>query len=504
MADSPVTATNLAQTVVDRAKNSFHQANKTISDATSSASQATEHAISVLTAHLKGGGVTATVIGTVLSAFADILSVAIDEITQAKKAAGIGVHDLIAALLSDSLLIEVASEDIPNAAGPKGQFRINSALGGKFLDQLKVFMGANSAVTGESAEAGAKALLGLGMQMSVNTGLMAILGGAVPFAHMDELKEIGEMLEKSLGLGRLNRQALRPYVRNLIAHPLDRAMRAKYRQDILGTGELVKALLRGGPVAEQARSLLAQHGLPEDQIEELIAQLTPRLSADELYTLGLFREVPGDSALNELIADGIPTGVATARLRVHELKRAKAVEDRYIHEVDRLVEERFIDAGTGSQLLAGTTIDVTEKSQYQQKWALSTNQPHKRLSHADVLFLFEAGQVTLDYVQRWAAAEGYSDEDQQNLLLLFELKATAALKTKSGGTAIKAAHLHREHTAYVTDQITGLWGREPSKEELDYWVTLLDNGDRTKSDFKSELKAIDASGPAIPTPKPTF
>jgi hypothetical protein len=50
------------------------------------------------------------------------------------------------------------------------------------------------------------------MQMAANTGFLAMVGGAVPFVHFDELKETGEMLEKSLGIGRLTRQALRPLI----------------------------------------------------------------------------------------------------------------------------------------------------------------------------------------------------------------------------------------------------------------------------------------------------
>jgi hypothetical protein len=496
MADSPVTATTLAQTLVDRAKGSFHQSYKTINDVTNRGSEATEHAISVLTAHLKGGGVTATIIGTVLSAFADIVSLAVDEITQVKKAGGPGLHDLIAALLSDSLLIEVAPEDIPNGAGPQGQYRINAALGGKFLNQLKVFMGANGPVTGDSAEAGASALLGLGMQMSVNTGLLAILGGCVPGCHLDELKEIGEMLEKSLGLGRLNRQALRPYVRNLISQPLDRKMRAKYRQDIIGPAEVVQAMNSGRMSQAEAHQLLAEHGYPDEQIAEIIAQKTPRLSAEELFILGTFHEVPGDSALNTLIADGIPIGTATARLRTLQLKRAFAVQDRFIHEVDKRVEDGHIDAATGSTLLQGAGLDESELRQYQQKWAFATNTPRKRLSQADMLFLYEASQVTISEIGEWATAEGYSPQDVVNIQILFELKATAAARGKGGSTAAAAVHVHAEHVAFVRDLFQAEYQRDPSPAESQGWVALLDTKSRTKGDVKTEIKADPNPPPA--------
>ncbi|MGB9105627.1 MAG: hypothetical protein WCC59_12770 [Terriglobales bacterium] len=60
------------------------------------------------------------------------------------------------------------------------------------------------------------------------------------------------------------------------------------------------------------------------------------------------------------------------------------------------------------------------------------------------------------------------------------------------------AHLHKEHVAYVTDEITGIFSRPPTKAELAYWVNLLDTAEGTKHDFVTELKALPTTGSAIP------
>ena len=82
--------------------------------------------------------------------------------------------------------------------------------------------------------------------------------------------------------------------------------------------------------------------------------------------------------------------------------------------------------------------------------------------------------------------------------MFFQLKAAVAANSKSGGAAGKAAHLHIEHTAYVTDEITGLFSRPPTAAELTYWVNLLDLAERTKHDFVTELRTLDPKGSAIP------
>ena len=81
------------------------------------------------------------------------------------------------------------------------------------------------------------------------------------------------------------------------------------------------------------------------------------------------------------------------------------------------------------------------------------------------------------------------------MLTYFRLKLIQAGHSTS---AARAANLHKEHTAYVTDEITGLWSRPPTPAELNYWVTLLDAGQRTKHDVVTELKALPTTGPAMP------
>jgi hypothetical protein len=64
--------------------------------------------------------------------------------------------------------------------------------------------------------------------------------------------------------------------------------------------------------------------------------------------------------------------------------------------------------------------------------------PHKRLTFAQILTLMEHNIVTLDYLQRWAEDQGYSQEDQQNLELLFAIK-DLDFEAKQKAAAAKAA-----------------------------------------------------------------
>src|SRR5208283_110452 len=119
----------------------------------------------------------------------------------------------------------------------------------------------------------------------------------------------------------------------------------------------------------------------------------------------------------------------------------------------------------------------------------------KRPSQAEMLYLYESSQLTDLDVQDWLKLEGFSPSDQERMLTYFRLKFLAVTQPAS---AARQAHLHAEHIAYVTDEISGLWSRPPTPAELTYWVQLLDSSQRTKHDVVTELKALPTTGPAKP------
>lgn len=433
-----------------------------------------------------------------LSAVASTLAYVLDFVTKAKQGGQPALLDFIAASLSDALLIDISAADIKTGQGAAAQAAVNAGLGKKFIDALKVFFGANGSVTSQSAEAGAASLVGLGMQMSGNAAFLGILGGLLPQVHLDELKEATEMLEKSLGLNRLVRLALTPLIQQTISLPLTRSYAAQYRQAMLGVGELARAQLADRMPGNTAHDLLTQHGLSDDQIAELVEQHTPRLHASEWEELAAITGQQPDKDLLTDAADGASQDLIDARQKVLAWKRLGAIRNRVLGEVLSKINQGFLQPLDLEKYISSLAIPQDEANMWRQAAGAIAEVPRKRLSQGEILFLYEAAQITLEEVQLWLQGEGYSPTDQQQMLTFFQLKAAAASNTKTGGAAAKTAHLHIEHVAYVTDEITGLFGRPPTAAELNYWVALLDTSERTKHDFVTELKGLDPKGSAIP------
>ncbi len=419
-------------------------------------------------------------------------------ITEAKQGGQSGLLDFIAAALSDALLIPLTAADIPIGQGAQAQATVNTALGKKFIDALKTFFGAGGPVTSQSAESAASALVGLGMQMSGNAAFLGILGGLMPQVHLDELKEATEMLEKSLGLNRLVRLALTPLIQQTIQLPLTRSYAAQYRQAILGAGELARAVLADRMSGDTANQLLQQHGLSDDQIAELIEQHTPRLKDEEWELLKALTGSPPEADWNTDVANGASADIIAARQQTLAWRRLSPLYSRVLGEVVGKINNGFLQPSDLEKYLSSFAIPTDEANVWRQVAGAVSEVPRKRLSQGEMLFLYEAAQISLEDVQLWLQAEGYSPTDQQQMVNFFVLKAAAASNTKTGGAAAKAARTHIEHIAYVTDEITGLFSRPPTAAELTYWVNLLDLSERTKHDVETELKALPSTGSAIP------
>jgi hypothetical protein len=187
----------------------------------------------------------ASVIGLGISGLADLAALATKAVSAVKENAQGGLVDFIAATVGDALLIDIDPSDIKIGHGTAGSVDRATGIGQKWVDALKHFLHADGAVDGDTAEKGAAALCGIGMLMSSNTSFLAVLGGLVPQIHLEELKELGEMLEKSLGFGRLTRRGLAPLITEAVTKPLDRKYRSQFQQDILGAEQIAKAKLSG-------------------------------------------------------------------------------------------------------------------------------------------------------------------------------------------------------------------------------------------------------------------
>lgn len=400
--------------------------------------------------------------------------------------------------LGEFMAIDTAEVDFAMGKTPDASRKRAQQLGGIFIDMMQEQFGKEGVQSPDAGEAAAKALAGYGINFATSNAFLGIMVELATDGKFADFDKLGEDIANIVGLGRLTRRALQPLVRNAISHPYDRKMRAQYRPDIMSMSELIRAYLAPRFDSDLAKQYMTQHGFSDQQITELIEQNRPRLNSHEWELLQALGDNKANDSMFQDVAEGAQPEVSNGRLQVHTWKRLEPLRHRLLNETLSQIHAGFLQPTDMGTLLARLQIPADEAQLWRDAAGLASERVAKRLSMGEMLFLYEAAQINDLDLEAWLRAERYSEDDVQNLLTYFRLKAAAAATTKTGGTAARTAHLHKEHIAYVTDEITGLWGRAPTAAELNYWVQLIDTGERTKHDFLTELKALDTSGPAIP------
>jgi len=487
-----------ADDVITRAKaagNAVYDAtNSAVNDprlASEAASRAISHAISHSTA-LKGTiDAFMLLINPILTAFFATLG-------QVRKGVTTSMGDTTAEVLNEFLGTDLDGSVLETGQTSDELLAKCERIGTAILDRLEFEFTRNETVSPDSGAKAARTFAGYAANFGIQNAIVSLIAGCIPEVHIDDIRELGEDVASNLGLGALVSSALNPLVNNTIVKPYNRQLNAKYQQDILGIAELGRWFLRGTGTAESVKQLMREWGYSDEQLTELISQLQPRLGSAEWNVLTALGIAPTDQMQLQDVGRGMPDQLVKLKQVYETFHRLQRPRQRALQAVISQISAGFLQPSDLDKLLSELNVPEDEQAIWRITTGYVYERVRKRLSQADMLFLYEAAQITDSDVSAWAAAEGYSFNDQQQLLTLFQLKAAEASTKTTGGAAARAANLHKEHVAYVTDEITGIFGRAPTAAELNYWVQLLDTSQRTKHDFTTELKALPTTGPAIP------
>ena len=494
----PATAQTTGNDAIARAKaagNAVYDAVNSAVNDPRHASQAASSAISHAIAHTPA---VKTVIDTFLLLLNPLLTAFFSTLGEVRKGVTESMGATTAEVLNEFLGTSFDQSVLATGGEPDQLLAKCEKIGTAILDRLEFEFTRGEKVTPESGAKGARTFAGYGANFGIQSAIVSLIGSLVPEVHLDDLRELGVEVAGNLGLGGLVQSSIAPIVTNTVVKPYSRYLQAKYQMDLMGPGELARAYLAARLDKDRAMTLLRQWGYSDDQITEFIEQHKPRLRAAEWNVLAAHGETPSDPQALSDVAVGMPKEWIDARQKAETWHRLQRPRQRALQAVISQISSGFLQPADLDKLLTQLQVPDDEQTLWRLTAGYLFERTRKRISQGDMLFLFEAAQVTQDDVREWAREEGYSAQDQERIVLFFELKAAEASHKTTGGAAARAAHLHKEHIAYVTDEITGIFGRVPTAAELNYWVTLLDTGERTKHDFVTELRALDPGGQAIP------
>jgi len=395
-------------------------------------SDAVAHAMGISLNHVKIPASAAKFIGAIISALAEIVAGCLDGLEAAKENSGDGINRLIAAVIQDLMNVNVAPQ-LSGSGGGSGNATVDpTATGNALFGVLTDLFGGLQPITPDQGQQNAKALLGFGVNFAIVTGFLGLIGGFVPFAHVDELKGFGEDLAHVLGLGRLTHTAVTPLIRNMISQPLDLWLRDILRPDRLSEAQLVRALHAGQLDQDTFNQAMAEKGYRDQDIALLIQDLAAKVQGSELETLVRYGVITTDQAVSQLQNQGMPQASAQQEMQALDEAKGDSQVGAFLSDLENARVAGFMSQVEFSANVDDLPLSDEEDRLYRKRVAAKVERTRKTLSEGQVMKCVVDGILDFNYFDTWLTNEGYSSDDQTALyFLLAEQMKAAADKEKA-------------------------------------------------------------------------
>jgi hypothetical protein len=373
-------------------------------------------------------------------------------------------------VLNEFLGTDFTQPNLPLGLGTGDHLARANAIGGIMMGQLvNEFSPAAGAAVGPSM-APAQTFTGLAINFGIASAIMGIIGGMIPETHLDELRELGELVAENIGLGRLVRRALQPLIQILVANPMQWAINQQYTPTQFTIAELINPYAQTSVDQTHLFQAMNLLGYSNDKIQAIIEMHQKRFTPTDVKVFldnGVWDEPTSEAYVTKL---NWPAEIVPTVMLLEELRVERAWHDKLVAELEAeakngaITQEEFEAVIDLLPYSAGVKGIIKGTTAYKIKAHVGkTKAAH--LSYAQQKQAFEAGLVTLsDLEDRWTA-QGYSADDVNTLglLLLLDLqKVEAAAAAKAAKAAAKTTAATSSSPASGLVSGTGPAGSAPA------------------------------------------
>lgn len=199
-------------------------------------------------------------------------------------------------------------------------------------------------------------LLGMVAELLGDAVSMVDVGGAT----LRSMAELRDVVTQVFGGGRLTRRVLAPIIDDSIVQPAKRFTQRKYRPQLLGVSESIRAYLRGDWEIDRITEESSQQGYSDERLQVLVENARKRLTIDEL----IFRHFRGEISDVETanLARGLEYDEATtlAKIAIKDAERVDALQAPIVSEAIANYIAGDIDVPALEQWVNGAAPNATD------------------------------------------------------------------------------------------------------------------------------------------------
>jgi hypothetical protein len=393
------------------------------------------------------------------AAFDEILSLIVPFLTASQGEQTDGFYNLVAGLLNDLLGVEVAGSDLSAAQNDRGRIGAMQQVGGDLFTALANEFIGNQPDAGEGGGPGglpgtpgqpltpdqgvkaAKAFIGFLLSFSVRQGNVAVLSDALSWHILGQIREYGEMMAKNLGLSRLGRRALQPFVQTLIATPLQQALNQQYRPHVMDSKQLASAFLRGEIDASDYRRRLTLQGFTDGDIQLLLSDTYTRIPLEDAFLLHENGVLTDSDFQARVAALGFNSSDIGLIVQARQYAAVQGADRAYAKEITTQLANGVITATDYQTAFDALRIPKLEKDALTRNANALLAHHRKQLSLGFLKRAYLDASISLDEYIAHALAMGYSQDDVDllEIELLFDQKKQAATAAAKAAAAAKKA-----------------------------------------------------------------
>lgn len=331
--------------------------------------------------------------------------------------ASLPLQRLLATACSDFFGVDVSPAALPTSGRRGGLDNTADGLANTVLRALFGELGGGSGITPEQGEANAKRVLGWVIGNALEGWIQGTVGLGFLTQDLPDVAKLDDLLERALGMGRLSRRVLHPYLDALVVTPLTRKVNRTFLPEIPSAGQLVTALGRGRIQEEPFFQAMAEHGFSREWAAALRVEHKAKVGRDAVGLAYRQGWLGLDDARRLLKEEGLEDADVLFILETWKQDRLRT----YLGQLVPLAIDMFADREIEASEL-GTLLDMAGLSP-EERDAASTLATFKRgrpkhASKADMERAFALDIITEGELRAFYEQEGYAPPTVDMLVAL--------------------------------------------------------------------------------------
>jgi hypothetical protein len=315
-------------------------------------------------------------------------------------------------------------------------------IGGLFHKTLISEFQAEGDVTPEAGMRAAQRMSGFLINFGVATAIVSVVGDLLSLGKFEQFRELGVEVARNLGLGRLNRQAMKPLVDILIAQPYKWWFNTRFHPTQFSIGQVINPFTQTLMPIDDIFAAADLDGFSHDKVQKLIELHQKRLTVDDAELLARWKFWDGAFARDYIVKLGYPQDVADTVTQIAQFRRVDSRLNKLIDTLEQNVIDGHITIDEFSAVLDTMPLTPNEVGVILTTVKYKAKSPHKALTFAQLQKAFEEGMIDDTELRDRLARQGYSPDDVDILeveTLLAQAKLVAAQAAKDAAARKKAA-----------------------------------------------------------------